>query len=245
MSYLSQLTKPTSDKPIIMTIFGNSGLGKTTLAASFEKPILIPIEDGTASLIGQDVSIMPRPKSQQELLAQIIELAKEEHEFKTLIIDSTSALDTMLVKEVIDSDKQTKKRSLNAVHGGFGSGFSMLSQLHYEIKAYCDKLSKVKNMNIIFISHANDKTISPPDGEPYSIITLDMTKQSIDPYVNQVDIVAFVKLEMMVSDNKAFSTGKRSICCHAVANNVSKNRFGIDKGLPFVKGENPFKEYLK
>jgi hypothetical protein len=245
INYLNNLTKPSQDKPIMMTIFGQAGLGKTTLAESFEKPILIPVEDGTASLIGQDVSVMPRPRNHADLLNQIIELGQAEHEFKTLIVDSISALDLMLIKEVIDSDRQTKKRTLNAVLGVFGAGYSMLSQLHQQFKMYCDRLVQSKGMNVIFVSHATDKTITPPDNDPYSVITLDMTKQAIDHYVNQVDIVAFIKIELMVTDNKAYSTGKRVICCHASASNVSKNRFGIDKEMPFIKGENPFKDYLK
>jgi ABC-type branched-subunit amino acid transport system ATPase component len=72
INYLNNLTKPSQDKPIMMTIFGQAGLGKTTLAESFEKPILIPVEDGTASLIGQDVSVMPRPRNHADLLNQII-----------------------------------------------------------------------------------------------------------------------------------------------------------------------------
>ena len=245
MKFLNNLTKPTQDKPVIMTVFGKAGLGKTTLAATFDKPILIPIEDGTASLIDQDIAVMPKPNSHAELLSQIIELGQEEHNFKTLIIDSVSALDLILIKEVIDSDKKAKNRSINSVHGGYGAGYSMLSQLHQQFKQYCDRLTKVKGMNIIFISHATDKNITPPDGDAYSILTLDMTKQAADHYVNQVDIVAFIKLERMVIDNKALSTGKRVICCHSVANNVSKNRYGITEEFEFKEGENPFKKYLE
>ena len=45
MSILSQIEKP-SARPVIVTICGDSGLGKTNLAATFPKPIFIRAEDG-------------------------------------------------------------------------------------------------------------------------------------------------------------------------------------------------------
>jgi hypothetical protein len=58
---LKSLSKPDGSRPIIATLFGEGGMGKTTLAAMFPKPVFIRTEDGTASLkVGNDgVSLFP------------------------------------------------------------------------------------------------------------------------------------------------------------------------------------------
>ena len=45
---LNSLSTPTGQRPVICTIFGEGGMGKTTLAAMFPKPVIIRTEDGTA-----------------------------------------------------------------------------------------------------------------------------------------------------------------------------------------------------
>jgi len=44
---LKSLSKPTGQRPIIATLFGEGGMGKTTLAAMFPNPVFIRTEDGT------------------------------------------------------------------------------------------------------------------------------------------------------------------------------------------------------
>ena len=49
MSILSSISKP-QDRPVIVTICGDSGMGKTTLASTFPKPIVIRAEDGLQAI---------------------------------------------------------------------------------------------------------------------------------------------------------------------------------------------------
>jgi hypothetical protein len=59
-----------------------------------------------------------------------------------------------------------------------------------------------------------------------------------------VDLVGFVRLLTYTKGEdgdrkKAISTGELEVICHATAENVSKNRFGITEQLPYVLGSNP------
>ena len=86
---LKTLSKPSGQRPIICTLFGEGGMGKTTLAAMFPKPVFIRTEDGTASLAGNDnVSLFPLATSTQDVLDAIEALATQKHDHKTLVIDS-------------------------------------------------------------------------------------------------------------------------------------------------------------
>lgn len=243
---LTQLEKPSGNRPVIMTIAGEAGLGKTTLAASFPNPVMIRLEDGSMAIQGMDVAMFPLCQSSTDAFSQITALATTEHGFKTLIIDSVTQLNTMLENEVVARDPKAK--SINQAGGGYGAGYTAVAAEHGKLRDWVGALSKSKGMNIVFIAHADSETVSPPDLEDYTRYTLRMHKKSVSHYIDNVDCVAFIKQKTLVvgdSDKKkSFSDGTRIITCHPVASHVSKNRFGIDKDLPFIKGENPFKPFL-
>ena len=83
---LSQLSKPSGQRPVIITLFGEGGMGKTTLASMFPKPVIIRTEDGTTSLIGNDnVSLFPLAQSSQDVLDAIEALATPEQDHKRVV----------------------------------------------------------------------------------------------------------------------------------------------------------------
>ena len=130
---LKSLSKPTGQRPIIMTLFGEGGMGKTTLAAMMPKPVFIRTEDGTASLTGNDnVSLFPVATSTQDVFDAIEVLATEKHEFKTLVIDSITQLATLIESEIVASDPKAK--SINQAGGGYGAGYGTASEVHRQIR---------------------------------------------------------------------------------------------------------------
>lgn len=240
-----QLRKP-SISPVTMVIAGEQGLGKTTLASLLPSPVLIPVEDGTSSLSEMDIDIFDQPKNTTDVHQYIKDLATSEHDFKTLIIDSTTAYDAMIVKEI---QARNNTSNLSACDGGFGGGYHSVRSEHEKLRAYCDRLRREKGMNIVFISHTDVEEITPPDSEPYTRYTIQCTKsKSVDTskvYTNDADVVAFVKLKTLAMDGRAKSDGSRIITCYPHAAHVSKNRFDITKDLPFEKGVNPFDGIVK
>lgn len=245
MSFLSKLSKP-GQAPVQAVIAGEQGLGKTTLGAMLPKPILMRIEDGSAALGGQDIAMLELVKSSADVFEQIKELATLEHDFKTLVIDSLTAFDALVVGEV---QKRNNTANLAACDGGFGGGFHSVRQEHERLRAYCDRLSREKGMNIIYIAHTETETVSPPDGAEFTRYTIQATRsKSVDcakVYTNNCDLVAFIKLKTLVIDGRGKSDGSRIITCYPSAAHVSKNRFGIETDLPFSKDANPFNNIIK
>jgi len=120
---LKTLSKPSGQRPIIATLFGEGGMGKTTLASMFPSPVFIRTEDGTASLAGNDnVSLFPLATSTQDVLDAIEALATQKHDHKTLVIDSITQLATMVEAEIVAADPKAK--SINQAGGGYGAGYS-------------------------------------------------------------------------------------------------------------------------
>ena len=242
------LTVPTKDKPIIMTIVGEGGVGKTTLAATFPNPIVLRTEDGTMSLDGSDnVALFPVAKSSDECFKYIEMLGTEEHNFKTLIVDSITQLNILIEKEIIDSDPKAK--SINSAMGGYGAGFSAISEVHRKFRDWCGMLSSDKGMNIVFIAHTDTETIEMPDSDAYTRYTIRMHKKSVSHYSDNVDVVGYLKLKTFTTGSgdkkKAISNGERIMTCYPTANHISKNRLGISEDITILKGENPFLQYIK
>lgn len=244
---LSQLSKPAADRPIIVTLFGEGGTGKTTLSAMFPKPVIIRTEDGTTSLQGNDeVALFPLAQSSQDVLDAIEALATQEHEFKTLVLDSVTQLATMIESEIVAADPKAK--SINQAGGGYGAGYNTAAEKHRTIREWAGALAYQRNMNVVFIGHADTETMDLPDAEPYTRYTVRLHKKVIPHYTDNVDAVCMVRLKSFVRGDgdkkRAISTGEREIICHPQAASVTKNRFGISEPMPFTfDGGNPFEQF--
>lgn len=249
MTTLSAMVEKPGDKPVIATILGDAGLGKTSLAATFPKPIVIRAEDGLQSIPAeQRPDALPLVSSVETLWDQLTLLIKENHDYKTVIIDSVTALERLFVQDVLESDPK-KPKGINQALGGYGNGPAAVAAQHERVRKACGILRDKKGMHVVFIAHAEVETIQPPDDEDYSRYSLRLGKKSVAPYTDDVDLVAFVKLQTFTKSgngdkNKAISDGSRVVVCHATASNVSKNRYGIEEELPFDKGINPFTSYI-
>ena len=242
------LSSPKTNRPLIITIVGEAGLGKTTLASTFPNPIFLRTEDGTLSLSDRnDVALFPVAKTVEECFNYLQMLGTEEHEFKTLVIDSITQLNTLIEKEVLESDPKAK--SLNSALGGYGSAFGAVSEIHRKFREWCGMLSEDKNMNIVFVAHTDTETIEQPDSEMYTRYTIRMHKKSVQHYSDNVDVIAYLKLKTFTKKGsgekmKAISDGTRVLTCYPIANHISKNRLGISEDLTIANGDNPFLKYL-
>ena len=245
---LKTLSKPSGQRPIICTLFGEGGMGKTTLAAMFPNPVFIRTEDGTASLAGNDnVSLFPLATSTQDVLDAIEALATQKHDHKTLVIDSITQLGTLIEAEIVAADPKAK--SINQAMGGYGAGYSAAAEKHRQIRDWAGSLAYEKGMNVIFIGHADTEMLDLPDMDAFARYTVRMHKKSIPHYTDNVDLVGLIRLKTFVrggdgDKKRAISTGEREIICHPQASSVTKNRFNVSEPLAFTFDRNPFADFV-
>lgn len=243
------ISKPDARPPVI-TIVGEAGTGKSTLAATFPNPIFIRIEDGVGRI--HDAvpvpDVFPVVKTEEDLQAQLIWLLKEKHNYKTLVIDSVSALESLFTEAILAQDGRAK--TLSTALGGYGAGFSALASRHRGIRKMCGILNERRGMAIVFISHADLETMRLPDADDYQRHSLRLNAKSFPAYIDDVDLVGFVRLvSALRGENgdrkKVVSNGDRELICYATASSVSKNGYGITDALDLVPGENPLLPYMK
>lgn len=246
MSLLSTISKPKS-RAVIVTITGDAGMGKTSFAATFPNPVFIRAEDGMQS-IAEDKrpDAFPLIKDVGDLWAQLNALINEKHDYKTVVIDSVTVLERLFIQNVVDNDPKNPK-SINQALGGYGAGLQAVAGMHQRVRKAAGLLVE-KGINVVFIAHADTETIELPDSEPYTRYALRLGKKSVAPYVDDVDMVGFIKLETFTTGDgerkKAISDGTRVLVSYATAANVSKNRFGIEEDIILKKGENPLLNIL-
>ena len=246
MSILDTIKKPV-DRASIITITGDAGTGKTTLANTFPKPIFIRVEDGLQAI---EESIRPDAfpiiKSVDQIMDQLKALVTEEHDYKTVVIDSVTQLETLFSEHIIASDPK-KPKSLNAAMGGYGNGRNAVANLHGRVRKAAQMLND-KGVHVIFIAHSDVSTIELPDQDPYSRYELRLMKPCQTHYIDNVDMVTYLKLQTFTSGDgerkKAISTGQRLAVCTTGAAQVSKNRYGIEQDLTIEKNVNPFTNFI-
>lgn len=251
MISLNSLVAP-SRRPLIMTICGEGGIGKTTLASLFPNLVLVRAEDGSKSIESRgDVAMFPVAKSTDEVMEAANALLVEDHPFKTVAFDTVTKFNTFAEAEVIEADCKAggKATAINTALGGYGAGYSAVANYHFELRKLAQRLADERGMNVLFLAHVEVESLDLPDQPQFSRYTIRMHKKSVANYVDDVDVVAFLKLKTFVTGSdkdgkRANTSGERIITCYPHPAHVSKNRLGIKVDLPFVEGVNPFAEYL-
>jgi len=247
MSILSTVSKP-ADRPVLITVCGDSGLGKTTLACTFPKPIVIRAEDGLQAIpVDRRPDAFPVLTGVDMLWDQLKGLMHEEHQYRTLVVDSVTALERMFSLHVVETDPK-KPRGIQQALGGYGAGRDAVAAMHARVRKAAGLLAEKRGMNTVFVAHADTSRVEPPDDDAYMRYTLRLHEKSMPAYVDDVDVVGFLKLETFTTGDgdkkKAISDGTRILITHATAANVSKNRYGITEPLTVETGINPLTAYI-
>lgn len=248
MSLLKR-AKPAQAGALIVTICGTPGSGKTSLAATFPKPFLIRTQ---GEAVPRDVPASDRPAelgltdSVDKLWQQFEALRAEEHDFKTLIVDSVTGLETLFVEHVVANDGKAK--SIQQAGGGYGAGRDMVTGMHTRVRKEAEVLAR-KGMHVIFIAHSDIARIEPPDSEGYTQWSLRLHNKSMAAYVDSVDVVGFLRqTTALVGDNpekkRAITDDSRVLIVHMTPSCVSKNRLGITEEIEVEKGFNPLAAYI-
>lgn len=236
MSILDSIITTTAGAPRI-TIFGRPGIGKSTLAASFPEPLFILTEDN--ELPG--IKAFPVATSFNEVWKNIKGLlAEDDLPYKTIVIDSISKLDQLIVEYILDNEpigkNGQKPSTLTSACGGYGAGFMKCASIHSAVTSLMDKF-KERGICVVYVGHVGVIKHKAPDQEDFDIYSITMNHdRSRSVYIDQVDAVLFCKLKSFVSETESGrniirSTNDRVIITGVSDGHVSKNRFNMPSEL--------------
>ena len=113
MGMLENIQTGRENKPPRIMVYGQEGVGKSTFGASAPAPVFIQTEDGLGEI---DTCKFPLAQNIGDVIAELTALRDEEHNFRTVIIDSLDWLERLIFDEVC---KEFGVCSIEKADGGF------------------------------------------------------------------------------------------------------------------------------
>ena len=229
------ITKGIVQRAVKSCIYGVEGIGKSTFASKFPKPLFLDLDKGTARL---DVDRIEDISTWSDLMKTVQDFAYlESNPYETLIIDTADAAARLCEKHVIQTRAQGKT-SIEDIP--YGKGYKMLAEEFATLLIWLEVLIE-KGFNVVILAHAMMKTITKPDDDgQYDHWELKLpgnTSNKIGPLVKEwADLLLFADFKtIIVTDGlkKKARGGKRLMYASHTPFADAKNRFGLPDQMPF------------
>ncbi|MBN2980144.1 MULTISPECIES: ATP-binding protein [Cohnella] len=138
-----------------VVLYGPEGIGKSSLAAKFPRPIFIDTEGSTTEM---DVGRLPKPTS-WEMLKQQIGWVKQQgtQRFGTLVIDTIDWAEMLCVESICAAHQKTGVEDF-----GYGKGYIFVAE---EFGRFLNLLSDVieAGFHVVLVAHSQIVKFEQPD----------------------------------------------------------------------------------
>ena len=219
-------------KPPRIVLFGSSGVGKTSFAASMSAPIFICTEDGLGKI---EVPHFPLAKSFEDVMENLQSLINNENDYKTLVIDSLDWLEPLVW------DKACQDNNWKSIEQpGYGKGY--VETLKYW-RIYINSLNELreKGFTIMQIAHNQIKRFESPEIEAFDRHELKLHRKAADLILEHSDCCFFAnfKLGTVQVKGKGGNMTTKAVAGDRVVYTVekpaylAKNRYALPESLPF------------
>jgi hypothetical protein len=135
-----------TNKKLKVLIAGYPGIGKTTLALSAPKPLLLDLDNGIDRVEAKYRSDTSIVQSYDELLTDLKNADLSEYE--TIVVDTGGKLLELMKPKVIQEDVKNGQRDGNLTLKGYGA----VSRLFQQFVQQLEKLNK----HLVFVFHAKE-----------------------------------------------------------------------------------------
>ena len=229
---LSNIRMKTKLKPPRIVLFGSSGVGKTSFAASMNKPIFICTEDGLGKI---EVPHFPLAKSFEDVMENLQSLINNENDYKTLVIDSLDWLEPLVW------DKACQDNNWKSIEQpGYGKGYVEVLKYWREYISLLNELRE-KGFMIMQIAHNQIKRFESPEIEAYDRHELKLHRKAADLILEHSDCCFFAnfKLGTVQVKGKGGNMTTKAVAGDRVVYTVekpaylAKNRYALPESLPF------------
>lgn len=235
--------------PPRILIYGTEGIGKTTLAHEFPNPVFLQTEDGTPH--GIELQSFGHLQSFRSVMEAIAALYSEEHDRKTVVIDSLSALQWLVWQEVCERGDEKGEAKERIDDFGYGKGYDYALNVWHEFLEGINALRTDRGMTLVFIAHARIKEFKDPETEPYDRYEIDLHQNkkktsTLELFVRMMDAILILKKEVQIKkdnpkDDKSRGRGDGGvitwICSKGRPAYIAKSRYPLPEKIPYKLGE--------
>jgi hypothetical protein len=242
MKLMKHIQRGKSAPPRRVLVYGTHGIGKSTFGAMSERPVFIQTEDGLA---GIDADRYPLAARLGDVIGALGELLREEHDYRTVVIDSMDWLERLIHAEVC------QKRSVESIEDiGYGKGYVFALPFWREVLAGLDALRNERGMEVILVAHAQIEKFANPETETYDRYAPRLQKLASALVQEWCDEVLFATYRFDRKRVQAIGTGERVLRTTERPAHVAKNRLALPDEIPldhrafaaYARGESPIEE---
>jgi hypothetical protein len=194
-----------------LALFGESGIGKSTLAYEFQKKLCgdgylhlnMGLESGVTALQGIIFEDVPNWTTFEEIINDIVENKEEDYpDLKVVTIDTVDELEKLGINEVIRlhnlKNPKEKTDSFNKTFGSFGRGYDKLEEI---ILNQLEKLKEV-GVSVFLIGHVKRKTkIDPITENEYDIITAKMSNRIFTAIQTKLHVLGLAVVDRSIKED--------------------------------------------
>jgi hypothetical protein len=233
---LDSIRKTGDIKPPRVLIYSTHGIGKTTLAANAPKPIFIQTEDGEGSLTFDTFTPDGVVGSYDEVIECFSVLYNEEHDYKTVVIDSLDHLEPLVWQKVCQVNGWDSIET-----PGYGKGYVEADVYWRQILQWLNALRTQKGMVVLLTAHAKIEKFESPEHDAFDRFDIKLHKRANGLVQELVDVILFANQKMHVvkedggfnkKRSRGVSTGERVMYTVEAPAFVAKNRYGLPPELP-------------
>lgn len=211
-------------------IYGENGIGKSTLAAQFPKPIFLNLEDGIGDLDCDSTGVI---RSVSEFYQWLMHLVETDYE--TIVVDTADWLEKLIFAEVA---AEANKKTIDDI--GYGKGYQ---SVELKWKSLFDGFAFLwgQNRHIVFTCHEMIEKFVNPEGDSYNYWRPSLHVKGSGCVTEWCDEVLFLRYrtntitkEEGFGAKRAVAIGgkERFMCCTKSAAHEAKNRLGMPDELP-------------
>jgi len=211
-------------------IYGENGIGKSTLAAQFPKPIFLNLEDGIGDLDCDSTGVI---RSVTEFYQWLMHLVETDYE--TIVVDTADWLEKLIFAEVA---AEANKKTIDDI--GYGKGYQ---SVELKWKSLFDGFAFLwgQGRHIVFTCHETIEKFTNPEGDSYNYWKPALHIKGSGCVTEWCDEVLFLRYrtntitkEEGFGAKRAVAIGgkERFMCCTKSAAHEAKNRLGMPDELP-------------
>ena len=179
MSLFKNPNELTINSTIKMLVYGQPGIGKTTIALSSPQPVLFDFDGGVSRINKAHQCPTLQVESWEQVLEALAEL-EQANDFKTIVVDTAGKMLDFMSDYIMRNDPKMKMRDGSLALKGYGQRKVMFVNL----------LKRVSMMgkNIVFVAHEKEDK----DGET-RIVRPDMSGSSLGDLLKELDLVGYMQ----------------------------------------------------
>jgi GTPase SAR1 family protein len=214
-------------RPQRVVVYGPEGIGKSTFASQFPRPIYIDTEGSTEQL---DVARTPKPLSWTMLKQQLAALRKAK-QFSTIVIDTVDWAERLCEEQVCAEGNKAGIEDF-----GYGKGYTYVAEAFGRFLNYLNDM-RDEGWNVVLLAHAVMRKFELPDeAGGFDRYELKLSKK-VSPLVKEwADMVLFANYRTIVVevDGKKKGQGGRRVM-HTAHHPCwdAKNRHDLPEECPF------------